>query len=361
MTSGPVVVQVLEGDNAVARYREVMGATNPANAADGTIRKLYAKNFGENSVHGSDSAENAKIEIAQFFTEDESSAERTAGCTRAVRPSRPLARRFWSGPASRRKAPHCGASPFRPSLEDERDPPPDEQRRVRARWRSALTRPPPGTPDRAGAPRPARGRPGSPRRRPAAPARAPGPGRALVDAVGHADGPCSRAADAGAARARRWVSRPGKSGSSVGGCSASGPTRRATKTASARACSRRAPRTRRRARAGPRRSPPRGPRDPCRTGGGRWRAPRPRAARRSGQARRLRVVGEHQRRSRPDSRAPRRLRSGPACWSRAPRSGRRPASAHAARRQLAADEGGLAGVQQRGQHRLGVARARRSA
>jgi nucleoside-diphosphate kinase len=69
MTSGPVVVQVLEGDNAVAKYREVMGATNPAQAADGTIRKLYAESVGENSVHGSDSPENAKIEIAQFFTE----------------------------------------------------------------------------------------------------------------------------------------------------------------------------------------------------------------------------------------------------------------------------------------------------
>jgi nucleoside-diphosphate kinase len=71
MTAQPVVVQVLQGDNAVARYREVMGATNPADAAEGTIRKLYAKNVGENSVHGSDSLENAKIEIAQFFTEDE--------------------------------------------------------------------------------------------------------------------------------------------------------------------------------------------------------------------------------------------------------------------------------------------------
>ena len=69
MTSGPVVVQVLEGDNAVAKYREVMGATNPAQAADGTIRKLYAKSVGENSVHGSDSQDNAKIEIAQFFTD----------------------------------------------------------------------------------------------------------------------------------------------------------------------------------------------------------------------------------------------------------------------------------------------------
>ena len=71
MTSGPVVVQVLEGENAVARYREVMGATNPANAADGTIRKLYAESVGENSVHGSDSAENAKIEIEQFFKADD--------------------------------------------------------------------------------------------------------------------------------------------------------------------------------------------------------------------------------------------------------------------------------------------------
>ncbi|MBX9576190.1 MAG: nucleoside-diphosphate kinase [Caulobacteraceae bacterium] len=71
MTSAPVVVQVLEGENAVARYREVMGATNPADAAEGTIRKLYAESVGENSVHGSDSVENAKIEIAQFFTDDQ--------------------------------------------------------------------------------------------------------------------------------------------------------------------------------------------------------------------------------------------------------------------------------------------------
>jgi nucleoside-diphosphate kinase len=69
MTSGPVVVQVLEGEGAVARYREVMGATNPANAAPGTIRQLYAESFTGNSVHGSDSPENAKIEIAQFFTD----------------------------------------------------------------------------------------------------------------------------------------------------------------------------------------------------------------------------------------------------------------------------------------------------
>jgi nucleoside-diphosphate kinase len=69
MTSGPVVVQVLEADNAVARYREIMGATNPAQAAEGTIRKLFAQSVGENSVHGSDSVDNAKVEIAQFFDE----------------------------------------------------------------------------------------------------------------------------------------------------------------------------------------------------------------------------------------------------------------------------------------------------
>jgi nucleoside-diphosphate kinase len=67
MTSGPVVVQVLEGENAVARNREVMGATNPANAAEGTIRKMFAESIEANSVHGSDSAENAAIEIAFFF------------------------------------------------------------------------------------------------------------------------------------------------------------------------------------------------------------------------------------------------------------------------------------------------------
>jgi nucleoside-diphosphate kinase len=67
MTSGPVVVQVLEGENAVARNREIMGATNPANAAPGTIRKEFAESIEANSVHGSDSAENAAIEIAFFF------------------------------------------------------------------------------------------------------------------------------------------------------------------------------------------------------------------------------------------------------------------------------------------------------
>ena len=69
MTSGPVVVQVLEGENAVAKYREVMGATDPAKADAGTIRKVHAKSVGENSVHGSDSADNARIEIMQFFSD----------------------------------------------------------------------------------------------------------------------------------------------------------------------------------------------------------------------------------------------------------------------------------------------------
>jgi len=71
MTSGPVVVQVLEGEDAIAKYREVMGATNPANAADGTIRKLFAKSVGENSAHGSDAPETAALEIAQFFAGNE--------------------------------------------------------------------------------------------------------------------------------------------------------------------------------------------------------------------------------------------------------------------------------------------------
>ena len=71
MCSEPVVVQVLEGEDAVAKNREVMGATNPAEAAEGTIRKEYALNIGENSVHGSDSLENAATEIAFFFKEDE--------------------------------------------------------------------------------------------------------------------------------------------------------------------------------------------------------------------------------------------------------------------------------------------------
>src|SRR4051812_295211 len=71
MISGPVVVQVLEGENAVARNREVMGATNPANADEGTIRKTFAESIEANSVHGSDSAENAKIEIDFFFKPEE--------------------------------------------------------------------------------------------------------------------------------------------------------------------------------------------------------------------------------------------------------------------------------------------------
>ena len=71
MISGPVVVQVLEGDNAVARNREIMGATNPANADAGTIRADFAESIEANSVHGSDSLDNAKIEIAYFFAESE--------------------------------------------------------------------------------------------------------------------------------------------------------------------------------------------------------------------------------------------------------------------------------------------------
>jgi nucleoside-diphosphate kinase len=68
MTAGPVVVQVLEGENAIAAYRDLMGATDPAKAAAGTIRKLYAKSIGENSVHGSDAPATAEKEIAQFFS-----------------------------------------------------------------------------------------------------------------------------------------------------------------------------------------------------------------------------------------------------------------------------------------------------
>jgi nucleoside-diphosphate kinase len=71
MTRGPVLLMVLEGENAVAKNREIMGATNPANAAEGTIRKLFATNVEENTVHGSDSLENAKNEIAYFFRETE--------------------------------------------------------------------------------------------------------------------------------------------------------------------------------------------------------------------------------------------------------------------------------------------------
>jgi nucleoside-diphosphate kinase len=71
MISGPVVVQVLQGDNAIARYRDIMGATDPAKAAPGTIRKTHANSIGENSVHGSDAVETAVKEIAQFFSENE--------------------------------------------------------------------------------------------------------------------------------------------------------------------------------------------------------------------------------------------------------------------------------------------------
>jgi nucleoside-diphosphate kinase len=71
MITGPVVVQVLEGENAVAHHRDVMGATNPANAAEGTVRKMFAESIERNSVHGSDSLENAKTEIAFFFKDEE--------------------------------------------------------------------------------------------------------------------------------------------------------------------------------------------------------------------------------------------------------------------------------------------------
>jgi nucleoside-diphosphate kinase len=71
MISGPVVVQVLEGDNAIAKYRDIMGATDPAKAAANTIRKVHAKSIGENSVHGSDASATAAMEIAQFFSGNE--------------------------------------------------------------------------------------------------------------------------------------------------------------------------------------------------------------------------------------------------------------------------------------------------
>jgi nucleoside-diphosphate kinase len=71
MVSGPVVVQVLEGENAIAKYRDLMGATDPAKAAPGTIRKVHAKSIGENSVHGSDAAATAAVEIGQFFAGNE--------------------------------------------------------------------------------------------------------------------------------------------------------------------------------------------------------------------------------------------------------------------------------------------------
>ena len=71
MSSGPVVVSILEGENAVSHYREIMGATNPVEAAEGSIRRDYAKSLGENTVHGSDSLENAAVEIAYFFSRTE--------------------------------------------------------------------------------------------------------------------------------------------------------------------------------------------------------------------------------------------------------------------------------------------------
>jgi nucleoside-diphosphate kinase len=71
MSSGPVVVQVLEGENAIAKYRDVMGATDPAKAAEGTVRRVFARSMGENSVHGSDAPDTAAQEIAQFFSGNE--------------------------------------------------------------------------------------------------------------------------------------------------------------------------------------------------------------------------------------------------------------------------------------------------
>ena len=71
MSSGPVVVSILEGENAVSNHREIMGATNPADAAEGTIRHDFAESLGQNTVHGSDSLDNAKIEIAYFFSQTE--------------------------------------------------------------------------------------------------------------------------------------------------------------------------------------------------------------------------------------------------------------------------------------------------
>ena len=71
MSSGPVVVSILEGENAVSHHREIMGATNPDDAAEGTIRRDYAESLGENTVHGSDSLENAAVEIAYFFSQTE--------------------------------------------------------------------------------------------------------------------------------------------------------------------------------------------------------------------------------------------------------------------------------------------------
>jgi nucleoside-diphosphate kinase len=86
MTSGPVVVQVLEGENAVARNRDIMGATNPANAEPGTIRKEFAESIEANSVHGSDSADNAATEIAYFFAGTLRVTRRTAAARAGLSP-----------------------------------------------------------------------------------------------------------------------------------------------------------------------------------------------------------------------------------------------------------------------------------
>ena len=87
MISGPVVVQVLEGENAIAKYRDIMGATDPAKAAAGTIRKTHAKSIGENSVHGSDGPDTAQQEIAQFFSEQRNRPVRAGSAFQALRPA----------------------------------------------------------------------------------------------------------------------------------------------------------------------------------------------------------------------------------------------------------------------------------
>jgi len=92
MISGPVVVQVLEGENAIAKYRDIMGATDPAKAAAGTIRKVHANSIGENSVHGSDAADTAANEIASFLPETTSSAKASCGGVRGFGASQPALR-----------------------------------------------------------------------------------------------------------------------------------------------------------------------------------------------------------------------------------------------------------------------------
>jgi nucleoside-diphosphate kinase len=122
MISGPVVVQVLEGEGAVAKYREVMGATDPAKAADGTIRKSHARSMGENSVHGSDATDTAAAEIAQFFSANEIVGSRANGLKSALHiesatigfgPSVALSGGARHGSRVKRAAPRCGGGPHR--------------------------------------------------------------------------------------------------------------------------------------------------------------------------------------------------------------------------------------------------------